>query len=74
MECASRSAGEAADLDRGWIMNDKKEFLTVTEICVVLGIDRSTFYRCRIAEQLRPYKVGKRVKYKRSDVERLRIS
>ncbi len=55
-------------------MDDKKEFLTVSEMCVVLGIDRSTFYRRRIAEQLRPYKIGKRIKYKRADVERLRIS
>lgn len=51
----------------------EKELLTVTELCIYLGIDRSTFYKARIAEQLRPYKVGKRIKYKKSDTERLRI-
>ena len=49
------------------------EMLTVKELCIYLGIDRSTFYKTRIAEQLRPYKVGKRIKYKKSDAERLRI-
>lgn len=51
----------------------EKELLTVTELCIYLGIDRSTFYKARIAEKLRPYKVGKRIKYKKSDAERLRI-
>lgn len=51
----------------------KKEYLTVTEVCEVLGISRQTFVRERIGEKLGAYRIGKKVKYKAADIERLRI-
>lgn len=50
---------------------EQKELLTVTEVCQMLGISRSTFARNRIGAMLRPYKVGKRIKYRKSDIDRL---
>lgn len=51
----------------------EKEFITRKEVCDVLGISQATFSRCRIGDKLKPYKVGKRVKYRCKDLERLRI-
>lgn len=51
----------------------RTEYLTRKEVCELLGISESTFSRCRIGDKLTPYKVGKRIKYKRSDIEKLRI-
>ncbi len=50
-----------------------KEYLTVEEMCEVMGIVRKTFYVNRIAEQLPAYKIGKSIKYKKKDIEKLRI-
>lgn len=52
---------------------DKCEYLTQRELCEVLGIDTRTFSRERIGEKFTPYKIGKRIKYRKSDIERLRI-
>jgi len=54
-------------------MSREKEFLTRKEVCEVLGISETTFSRCRIGEKLRPYKVGKRIKYNKKDLERFRL-
>ena len=49
------------------------EYLTVTEICKVLGIAISTFYGTHMPEKLPGYKIRKSIKYKKSDIEKLRI-
>lgn len=51
----------------------KKEYLMVEEMCEVMGITRKTFYVNRIAEQLPAYKIGKSIKYRKKDIEKLRI-
>lgn len=51
----------------------EKEFITRKEVCDVLGISQATFTRNRIGDKLKPYKVGKRIKYSRKDLERFRI-
>ena len=51
----------------------EKEFITRKEVCDVLGISQATFTRNRIGDKLKPYKVGKRIKYSRKDRERFRI-
>lgn len=52
---------------------DKREYLTRKELCEVLGIDERTFARERIGEKFTPYKIGKRIKYRKSEIDRLRI-
>lgn len=51
----------------------KAEYLTQKEVCEILGISRQTFARERIGERLGAYRIGKKVKYKAADIERLRI-
>lgn len=51
----------------------EKELLTRKEVCEVLGISQATFSRCKIGDKLRPYKVGKRIKYNRKDLDRMMI-
>lgn len=51
----------------------EKEFLTVKEMCTVMGISEKTFYVNRMAEKLQGYKIGKSIKYRKKDIEKLRI-
>lgn len=55
-------------------MDNTKEFLTQKEMCSVLGISRSTWNKYRIWEQIPPYKVGGKLKYKKADIERLKFT
>ncbi|WP_077391668.1 helix-turn-helix domain-containing protein [Mobilibacterium timonense] len=56
-----------------WIMDDKRELLTIKEMCEVMGISESTWKRNKIGAKLTPYKVGKKIKYRRSEIERFRM-
>lgn len=49
------------------------EYLTLKQLCEVLGISDQTFYRNKMGEVIPAYKVGKSVKYKKADIEILRI-
>lgn len=51
----------------------ERELLSQKEICEYMGISVSTFARNNIGAKLRPYKVGKRIKYRKSDVDRLML-
>lgn len=55
-------------------MDTKKEFLTQKEMCSVLGISRSTWNKYRIWEQIPPYKIGGKLKYKKNDIEKLKFT
>ena len=55
-------------------MDTKKEFLTQKELCTVLGISRATFNKYKVWEQIPPYKVGGKLKYKKADIERLKFT
>ena len=55
-------------------MDTKKEFLTQKEMCSVLGISRSTWNKYRIWEQIPPYKIGGKLKYKHNDIEKLKFT
>lgn len=55
-------------------MDAKKEFLTQKEMCSVLGISRSTWNKYRIWEQIPPYKIGGKLKYKKNDIEKLKFT
>ena len=55
-------------------MDIKKEFLTQTEMCEVLGICRATWNKYHLWEQLTPYKIGGKLKYKRADIEKLKFT
>lgn len=55
-------------------MDRKKEFLTQKEMCDVLGISRATWNKYRIWEQIPPYKVGGKMKYRKADIEKLKFS
>lgn len=51
----------------------ERELLSQKEICAYLGISPKTFARNKIGDKLRTYKVGKRIKYRKEDVDRLRL-
>ena len=55
-------------------MDSKKEFLTQKELCTVLGISRATFNKHKVWEQIPPYKIGGKLKYKKADIERLKFT
>lgn len=55
-------------------MDNTKEFLTQKEMCSVLGISRSTWNKYRIWEQIPPYKIGGKLKYKKNDIEKLKFT
>lgn len=50
-----------------------KEYLTVKELCTVMGISEKTFYINRMAEKLPGYKIEKSITYRKKDIEKLRI-
>lgn len=54
-------------------MDDNRELLTIKEMCEVMGISESTWKRNKIGAKLTPYKVGKKIKYRRSEIERFRM-
>ncbi len=47
----------------------KDEFLTFNEVMAYLRVSRTTIYDWLNAGKLRAYKVGKSVRFKKSDVE-----
>lgn len=55
-------------------MDAKKEYLTQKELCTVLGISRATFNKYKVWEQIPPYKIGGKLKYKKADIERLKFT
>lgn len=51
----------------------RKEFLSIAETCVVLGISRRTVYRMLERSEIKKGKAGKRTIIKRSELEKLFI-
>ncbi len=52
-----------------------REFITPKELCEILGISMSSYYRNRLNETLPLYKIGKTYKHRYSDIEKyLRVS
>lgn len=47
-----------------------ERLLTVSEVCAMLGVTRSTLWRWAKTGYLVPEKIGSRVRYKESDVKK----
>lgn len=49
---------------------NKKEFLSIKETCVLLGISRTTLYRQTKRGEIKTINIGKRVIIKRADLSK----
>lgn len=50
---------------------DAKEYLTVPESRAFLGVSRSFLYKLKDSAKLRPYALGRKTYFKKSDLEGL---
>ena len=57
--------------DHEMVENHNDEFMSVKEICEYLKISRSNFYNKRNEHELTSYRLGKIVRYKKSDIDEL---
>lgn len=48
-----------------------KEFLSIQEVCILLGISRRTIYRLIDKSELNVGKIGRRTLIKRSEIDKI---
>lgn len=63
-----QTAKEQSELQR----KKKEDYLTVNEVCEILGVTKPTLWRWSKMNYLVPTKVGKKNFYKASDIDALR--
>ena len=60
----------AQKLNQDWHRAQQKEYLTVQETCVLIGISRSTLWRITRLCRIEPKMIGSRLIYSKKEIER----
>lgn len=61
--------------EAGFTKQEKEDtLLTTNEVSQTLGVDKTTLWRWEKNKQLMPIRIGSKVRYKSSDVERIKKS
>ena len=60
----------AQQLNQDWHLAQQKEYLTVRETCVLIGISRSTLWRLTSLCRIEPKMIGSRLIYSKKEIER----
>lgn len=60
----------AQKLNQDWHIAQQKEYLTVRETCVLMGISRTTLWRITSLCKIEPKMIGSRLIYPKKEIER----